>query len=385
MAEFESRIQRVRAALAEQHLDAVLITHPSNRFYLTGFTGEDIAPNESSGHLIVTATSASLVTGSVNVTQAEHQSPHVQVIRREGGWAKADAAVLKEAQATRVGYEADALLVSVYHGVAEEVRGDTRDIEWVAVDGLVERIRAAKSPAEVELIRKAFEITNAVFDEVAPTIRAGQTEREIAWKIHMSMVEKGAEGPAFPTIVAAGTHAARPHHEPGDRVIAEGEPIVIDMGARYHGYCADLTRTVCVGEPDEKLREVYPIVAQAVEEVLERVGAGVPGKRMDEAARSFIDSKGYGEAFSHGLGHGVGVRVHESPFIHKESEDILAVGNVVTIEPGVYLPEWGGVRVEDVILITENGIELLTTATKMTIDDQAPRLTGFTPTERGTA
>ncbi len=368
MTETEARVERVRSALADQNLDAILITHPSNRFYLTGFTGEDIAPNESSGHLIITASDAVLVTGSVNVTQAEAQSPHVRVIRREGGWAKADAGVVFDLGVSRIGYEADAMLEGVFRGITEELRERGREIEWVAVDGLVEKLRATKSPSEIELLRKAFEITNTAFDHVAQTIQAGQTEREIAWKIHVAMVELGAEGPAFPTIVAAGTHAARPHHEPGERVIAEGEPIVIDMGARYHGYCADLTRTVWVGEPDEKLREVYPIVAQAVEEVLERIGHGASGKTMDEAARSFIEGRGFGDAFSHGLGHGVGVRVHESPSMHKESEDTLATGNVVTIEPGVYLPEWGGVRVEDVVLITDDGIEVLTTAAKMTID-----------------
>lgn len=368
MTETEARVEQVRAALADQHLDAVLITHPSNRFYLTGFTGDDTAPNESSGHLIITGTEAILVTGSVNVTQAEAQSPHIRVVRREGGWTKADAEVLFDLAVQRVGYEAEAIIEGVFRGIGDELSQRDREIEWIAIDGLVEKLRARKSPSEIELLRQAFMITNTVFDQVAPTIRAGQTEREIAWKIHMAMVELGAEGPAFPTIVAVGTHAARPHHEPGERTIAEGEPIVIDMGARYHGYCADLTRTVWVGEPNDKLREVYPIVAQAVEEVLERVGSGMSAKAMDTAARTFIESRGYGDAFSHGLGHGVGVRVHEAPSMHKDSEDTLAPGNVVTIEPGVYLPEWGGVRVEDVLLITEDGVEVLTTAAKMSID-----------------
>ncbi|HRA32020.1 MAG TPA: M24 family metallopeptidase, partial [Thermomicrobiales bacterium] len=189
-------------------------------------------------------------------------------------------------------------------------------------------------------------------------------------KIHVAFVELGAEGPSFPTIVAAGTNAARPHHEPGNRVIRDGEPIVIDMGARYMGYCADLTRTVWVGEPNERLREVYPIVARAVEEVIERIHVGMTGKEMDAAARDYIASRGFGDAFSHGLGHGVGVRVHEAPSASRDSTDTLRAGNVITIEPGVYLPEWGGVRVEDVVLLTEDGVEVLTSASKMAIPDR---------------
>ncbi len=370
MSDASVRIDRVRDALAARGLGAMLITHPSNRFYLTGFTGEDIAPNESSGHLLITTGEAVLVTGSVNVTQAQAQAPHVRVVQREGGWSRADAEVIAASGASRVGYESQAMLDGVLRGIKDRLAESSHEVEWVEADGLVEEFRAIKSPDEVELLRKAFEITNAAFERVAPTIEAGQTEHEIAWKIHVAFVELGAEGPAFPTIVAAGTHAARPHHEPGDRIIREGEPIVIDMGARYRGYCADLTRTVWVGEPDDRLREVYPIVARAVEEVIERIHVGMTGKEMDAAARNYIASQGYGEAFSHGLGHGVGVRVHEAPSASRESADTLKAGNVITIEPGIYLPEWGGVRIEDAVLLTEDGVEVLTSASKKAIPDR---------------
>ena len=342
----------------------MLISHPSNRFYLTGFTGEDTAPNESSGHLFITPNDAVLVTGSVNVTQAEAQAPHVRVIKREGGWPQADANVIAELGVTCIGYEPQAMLVGVFHGISEQLKDKGHVHEWVATDGLVEQLRLVKSESEIALLRKAFEITCETFERVAPTIQAGQTEWDVAWRIHQTYVELGAEGPAFPTIVAAGTNGARPHHEPGQRVIQAGEPIVIDMGARYHGYCADLTRTVWVGEPDVKLREVYPIVAGAVEAALERTQPGISGRDLDAAARQHIEARGYGEAFSHGLGHGVGVRVHEGPSASKESEDILAAGSLLTIEPGIYLPEGGGVLIEDVVLITNDGIEVLTTASK---------------------
>jgi Xaa-Pro aminopeptidase len=368
VSETAERVQRVRQAMAEASLDAFMITHPSNRVYLTGFTGEDIAPNESSGHFFISADAAVLVTGSVNTTQAAAQAPHIRVVTREGGWAKADANIIEEMKPSRIGYEAHATLEGVFRGIQEELAERGVSVEWIPSDGIVEKFRAVKSPSEIEILRKAFQITSEAFDRVAPTIKAGDSEWDVAWRIHVAMVELGAEGPAFPTIVAAGTHAARPHHEPGERVIRKGEPIVIDMGARYHGYCADLTRTVWVGEPDSKLREVYPIVAQAVEEAIERMQPGMTGADMDAAARNYIDARGYGEAFSHSLGHGVGVRVHEAPSAMKESEDVLAPGNVITVEPGIYLPEWGGVRVEDVVLVTDGGIEVLTTASKMQID-----------------
>lgn len=360
MTEFEQRVAAVRDKFEAAGIDGILITHPTNRRYLTGFTADDTPPNESSGHLIIGKDRCVLVTGSVNVTQAEAQAPHVEVVNREPSWGACDARFIQELGIKRVGYEADAMLVSVFNGIQKALDEEGYDCEWVEADGLVEELRAVKSPSEIELLRKAFEITVETFERVAPTIRAGQTEAEIAWKIHQSFVELGAEGPAFPTIVAAGTHAARPHHEPGEAVIEEGQSIIIDMGARYQGYCADLTRTVWVGEPDERLKEVYPVVSQAVEQVFERLGSGMTGKELDAIARDYINRHGFGDAFTHSLGHGVGLRVHEGPSANKRSEDVLKPGNTLTIEPGAYFPEWGGVRVEDVVLVTEDGFEILT-------------------------
>lgn len=364
MTECKDRVDAVRRKFGDAGIDGLLVTHPTNRRYLTGFTAGDTPPNESSGHLIVSSTDLLLVTGSVNVTQAESQAPHVRVVNRDPSWAACDAEAIRQMGIHRVGYEAHAMLEGVFRAIGEAFKDVSYEFEWVAVDGLVEELRAVKSPGEIAAIKKAFEITNATFERIAPTIEAGQTEAEVAWKIYQSFIELGAEGPAFPTIVAAGTNAARPHHEPGTTIIAEGQPIVIDMGAKFNGYCADLTRTVWVGEPGEQLQAVYPVVAAAVEQVLERLSAGVSGSEMDAVARDYIDQHGFGEAFTHGLGHGVGLRVHEAPSFNKRSEDILARGNTITIEPGVYLPEWGGVRVEDVVLMTDDGFEVLTTASK---------------------
>lgn len=364
MTAARQRVEAVREKFASAGIDGLLVTHPTNRRYLTGFTADDTPPNESSGHLIVGSSDIVLVTGSVNVTQAEAQAPHVRVVNRDPSWSSCDAAIVQELGIHRIGYEADAIIEGVHRGIGDILRDTDHDFEWIPVDGLVEEFRAVKSSEEIALIKKAFEITSAAFERVAPTIEAGQTEAEVAWRIHQAFVQLGAEGPAFPTIVAAGTNAARPHHEPGETVIAVGQPIVIDMGAKFHGYCADLTRTVWIGEPDEQLKAVYPVVAAAVEQVFERLNPGLKGSEMDSVARDYIEKYGFGDAFTHGLGHGVGLRVHEAPSFSKKSEDVLQPGNIVTIEPGVYLPEWGGVRVEDVVLMTEDGFEILTTASK---------------------
>lgn len=368
MTEFEQRVAAVRGIFARRGIDGMLITHPTNRRYLTGFTADDTPPNESSGHLVVGDDRIALVTGSVNVTQAEAQSPHIEVVNRDPSWAKCDSHLIQELGMTKIGYESDAIVESVFRGISSQLADDGYEYEWVEADGLVEELRAVKSASEIALLRRAFEITTETFERVAPTIQPGQTESEIAWKIHQTFVELGAEGPAFPTIVAAGTHAARPHHEPGERRIEAGQSIIIDMGARYEGYCADLTRTVWVGEPDSRLRDVYPVVAQAVEEVFERLAPGVSCADLDSIAREYIETRGFGDAFTHSLGHGVGLRVHEGPSANKRSKDVLAAGNTLTIEPGAYFPEWGGVRVEDVVLITEDGFEVLTErATKLDI------------------
>jgi Xaa-Pro aminopeptidase len=363
---FEQRVAALRDSFEDAGIDGMLVTHPTNRRYLTGFTADDTPPNESSGHLVISREQIALVTGSVNITQAEAQSPHVRVVNRETSWAASNSELIQEFGISRIGYESDAILESVFRTIGDALARDDYRYEWVVADGLVETFRSVKSPDEIELLRKAFEITVETFETVAPTISAGQTEAEIAWRIHQTFVELGAEGPAFPTIVAAGTHAARPHHEPGAAIIESGQSVIIDMGAKYEGYCADLTRTIWIGTPDPRLQDVYPVVAQAVEEVFERLAPGVSCQDLDGIAREYIERHGYGDAFTHSLGHGVGLRVHEGPSANRRSKDVLVPGNTLTIEPGAYFPDWGGVRVEDVILVTEDGFEVLTTgASKM--------------------
>ena len=359
--------------MKERGLDGLVVTHPTNRRYLTGFTADDIPPNESSGYVLLSATQAALVTGSVNTTQAAAQAPHIDIVRREQSWGSHIATFVTESNLHRVGYEPNAMLEGVFRQANEKLVEDGFRVEWVDADDLVSELRMVKTDTEAALIRRAFEITCESFNEVSEQISAGMTEREIARMLENAMVDRGAEGPSFPIIVASGPHAARPHHEPGDRMIASGEPIVIDMGALFEGYCADLTRTVWVGEPDDQLAEVYGLVYRSNEAVIERAHIGSTGKELDSYAREVIDAGGYEEEFSHGLGHGVGLRVHEGPSASKNSSDVMAPGNTLTIEPGIYIEDWGGVRIEDVVLFTDGGFELLTeSARKLPI----PHVTG---------
>lgn len=360
MTEYLERVERVRAELAERGMDGLVITHPTNRRYLTGFTAEDIPPNESAGYVLLSADKIDLVTGSVNTSQATAQSPHVKVVKRGSGWAAHIADFITGEQLHRVGYEPNAMLEGVFRATTERLVEEGYRVGWVDADGLVDQLRKVKSESEIELLRKAFDITCEAFNEVSATIEAGMTELEVARALEEAMAVRGAEGPSFPTIVASGPHAARPHHEPGMRRIEAGDSIVIDMGARYEGYCADLTRTVWVGEADDKLREIYNLVSEANEAAIERAHPGVTGKELDSYARDHIKAGGYEHEFSHSLGHGVGLRVHEGPTASAGSEDVMEAGNTLTIEPGIYIDDWGGVRVEDVLLFTDTGIEILT-------------------------
>ena len=360
MSEFVERIERLRADLAEQGIDGLIVTHPTNRRYLSGFSADDIPPNESAGYVFISPDSQVLVTSSVNLTQARAQAPHMDVVLREKPFAHHIAEFIVETGIRRVGYEPNAMLEGVFRETNEQLVEQGYRVEWFDADGMVDKLRMVKSPSEIALLRKAFEITCEAFNDVAARIEAGMTEAQVALMLYNAMVERGAEGPAFPTIVASGPHAARPHHEPGPRVIQEGEPIVIDMGARYEGYCADLTRTMWVGEPDERLREIYSLVYDANEAVLERAHPGMTGKELDSFARDVIEAGGYGEEFSHSLGHGVGLRVHEGPSASKTAENVMDPGNTLTIEPGIYIEDWGGVRIEDVVVFTEDGYEILT-------------------------
>nr|HPL29442.1 M24 family metallopeptidase [Anaerolineae bacterium] len=230
--------------------------------------------------------------------------------------------------------------------------------------GWVEELRAVKSPDELALMRRAVAISDAVIAALPELLQPGMTEKQLAWRIESFMHEHGADEPSFPIIAAGGPNGAMAHAVPSERPLVPGEPIVLDLGARVEGYCSDLTRTVCIGQPDARFREIYAIVLQAQQTAEAGIKAGLLGKDADALARQVIVEAGYGEAFGHGLGHGVGLDIHERPGAGARSEDRLEPGMAVTVEPGIYLPGWGGVRIEDLVVVTEGGVEILSAATK---------------------
>jgi Xaa-Pro aminopeptidase len=361
------RLERLRNLMREHDLDAVLVTHPANRFYLTGFLAHDHGPGESAGHVIVSQQRAIIVTSPLEVENAGQQAPDVEIAstsREMPGLARNDAEILREISARRIGFEEGAI---TYKDAETIMTHAGEDIECIPCESEIAGLRTVKSPDEVEALARALRITDEAFEQVAPTIAAGETERAVAWRIEQAVREHGGEGLAFPTIVASGPNAALPHARASDRAIQEGEPIVIDMGAYVDGYCGDLTRTVWVGNPDERLKEVYPIVLNAQLAALEGLKAGKTGKEVDAIARDIIAEAGFGDRFIHSLGHGLGVEVHEAPSLSPRYDKPLPAGSVVTIEPGIYIPGWGGVRIEDVGLITEEGVRNFTTASKRAI------------------
>lgn len=356
------RLARLRATMAEAGLDTFLVSHPHNRRYLSGFTAEDAPPLDTAGLLIITTTGLSLLTDARYDIQAQAEVGDISIYTR-GARRTIDHVIdrLKETGARRLGFEAHHLIYSYY----EDIHAALPDVELVATRGLVDRQRTIKDAAEMALMRRAISISDQVFDEVSAQIRPGMTEKQVARMIEERMVELGAEGPAFHTIVAAGPNSAMAHAIPGDRPIGEREPIVIDMGARYHGYNSDMTRTISLGGHDAKFQEIYNLVLRSHLAAETAARSGLSGEAVDAAARDIIVAAGYGDQFGHGTGHGIGLEVHEPPRLAVASPDeTLDAGVVVSIEPGVYIQDWGGVRIEDLVLLSPGGAEVLTGARK---------------------
>jgi Xaa-Pro aminopeptidase len=237
-------------------------------------------------------------------------------------------------------------------------------VELVGVDGLVERLRVVKEPEEVERIREAAKVADAAFEELMAGGLVGRTERELAFELGADMYRLGASRPSFDTIIASGPRGALPHATPRDVEVKAGELAVIDWGAELDGYCSDCTRTVATGDPGAAAREVYALVLEAQKAGLDALQAGAAARAVDSAAREVIIAGGHGEQFGHGLGHGVGLEIHEAPRLSQRSDAVLEAGDVVTVEPGVYLPERFGVRIEDLVVVTDAGCEILTSITK---------------------
>jgi Xaa-Pro aminopeptidase len=357
-----ARLDRLRSLLDERGLDGIIITDPWNRFYLSGYTAEDHAPNESSGIAVIGSGVAAMFVSPNNTEWAASEATGFEIIGLKRPWTAGIANQIIMSGWRKVGFEDHAMLFSTHRELASSLAGT---VELLPIGGAVDDLRLVKDADELRTLERALAITDRVMTETIAALRPGMTERDVAWSSESAYRGAGADGVGFPTSVASGPHAARPHHSPGDRQIGLGEPIIIDMGARVGGYNGDLTRTVWLGEPSDRLKSVYNIVYEAHAMALAGLRSGLSAKEGDALARRVIAAAGYGDRFPYGLGHGLGLRVHEGPWMSTASDEILQSGQVVTVEPGIYLPGWGGVRIEDVVEITDTGCRVLTTAPKM--------------------
>ncbi|TME06664.1 MAG: aminopeptidase P family protein [Chloroflexi bacterium] len=355
----QEAISQLRTWMTEQGLDAFIVTQPQDRSYLSGWFNDDV---EGAGLLLVGKQQQMLFTNPLYQEVAENDAKGWQVTVPSSYeyW----AAIVKTAQEhgwQRIGFESAAITYAEY----EKLRSAGEGIFTVHpfVDSFVEKLRRVKRPHEIELLKRAIAITDATFTHLCSWIQPGMTEREIQWEILRYMIFLGADSQSFEAIVASGPHGSMPHAHPSERRIQQGELITIDMGARYKGYCADMTRTICLGEPSEpRMREIYGAVLVAMKTCEAGLFAGMACKAADALARNALDVAGLAEYYIHGTGHGVGLQIHEGPHLSPRSPDdmILLAGNVVTVEPGVYIPGWSGARIEDCVLIKENGVEVLT-------------------------
>jgi len=353
----KSRLEKLLARLGEKGLDGILISQPENRRYLSGFDG-------SAGFLIITKNRSILATDSRYTVQARSQAPEYEIFTVTsdiGGWFPGLAAGLN---IKKLGFEGGHLTFSLYRRLCDILGKGKTGLEFVPAEGIVEPLRAVKEPGEIELISQAAEISDAAMDYIREELRPGMTEIEAAWEIEKFMREKGSQPLPFDVIVASGPNSALPHAQPSARAIQEGEPIVIDIGARVGGYASDLSRTFCLGAPDDTYKKVYDTVLGAQAGAMAIIKPGMTGAEADQVARIIIEEGGYGEAFGHGLGHGVGLATHEQPRLGPNSPDELSDGMAFTIEPGIYIEGWGGVRIEDLVIMEQGKVRAISKAKK---------------------
>ncbi|MCK4273994.1 MAG: aminopeptidase P family protein [Dehalococcoidales bacterium] len=356
-----NRLQKLREKFAEKEIDAVFITQSENRRYLSGFDG-------TAGFLLITEKKAVLATDFRYIEQASREAPDFEILRIASNIADWFPGLVGDSGIKRPGFEAADVTFNFHRQLSDALKKKKVAARLVPVNSLVESLRAVKEAEEIDLIMKAVAITDTAFECIEGAIKAGMTEKQVAWELEKALRENGSQALPFEIIVASGPQAALPHARPSDRVINDGEPVMIDMGAKIGGYASDLTRTIYVGVPDDTFKKVYNTVLDAQTEAMSIIGAGMTGQQADNAAREIIDKAGYGEAFGHSLGHGVGLAAHELPRLGPGSEETLAEGMVFTVEPGIYLPGWGGVRIEDTVVMEQGKVRGLSQARKAKYD-----------------
>lgn len=350
-----TKLSGIRHYLKEENLDGLLITSPFNRRYITGFTG-------SAGIVLVTETDALFVTDFRYIEQAEREAANFEIIEHKGNIVAEIEKQRARLQINRLGFEAEHLTMAQYIDFKETIQA-----ELLVTKGVIEKMRQIKTDEEVEILRKAAKIADDAFEHILNYIKPGVREIEIANELEYFMRKQGATESSFDTIVASGVRSSLPHGVASEKAIEQGELVTLDFGALYKGYCSDITRTVAVGDVSDELRNIYDIVLAAQEKAVANIRVGMTGKEADALTRDYITEKGYGDYFGHSTGHGIGLEIHEGPALASRSDTILEKNMVVTVEPGIYIPQVGGCRIEDDIVLTENGNERLTMSSKQFI------------------
>jgi Xaa-Pro aminopeptidase len=345
------RLERMRQRMREENIDTFVVLRPENGRYLSGFSGGEAT-------LVITLERSFLVTDFRYIEQAKEQAPNFEIVKTGNDHFLTISEIGLQSQ--RVGFEGDFITYTDY----EKLKQAFAHSELLSLPSLVNNLRSIKDEQEISIIRRAVQIADQAFAEVLKTIEVGQTEEEIGLNLEFSMRRLGASGGSFEFIVASGVRGAMPHGTASAKSVQVGEFLTMDFGAIYQGYCSDITRTIFLGEPTEKHREIYALVLEAQRAGIRAVAPGQTGKEVDTVARKIIEDAGFGEYFGHGLGHSVGLAIHEGPNFNQREERVLEQGMVLTVEPGVYIPDWGGVRIEDMVLVTENRCEVLTQAPK---------------------
>ncbi len=346
------KLESVRTYLKDHEIDALLVTSSYNLRYMTGFTG-------SSGLALISQEDAWFITDFRYTEQASQQVKGYTIVEQEGSAAHEVNKQLEQANIQTLAFEEDYVSFATYQQYKRMF-----NIQLVPISGMMEDLRLIKTPDEIEILKDAAKIADQTFEHITQFIRPGMTEIEVSNELEMHMRSLGATSSSFDIIVASGYRSALPHGVASDKVIENGELVTMDFGALYNGYVSDITRTVAVGEISDELREIYDTVLTAQKLGVEHIRPGMTGKEADALTRDYITEKGYGEYFGHSTGHGIGLEVHEGPRLSVASDTVLTKGMAVTVEPGIYIPSVGGCRIEDDLIITENGNERLTTSSK---------------------
>lgn len=357
---FRERVSALRDKLADMAPDTIWVTQPENRRYLSRFRAVDTQLTESSGSLVINETDALLVTDSRYTTEAEKEAVDFEVVIHQKGLVEGFPGILEHLGTKILGFEEDFVTWGLHKELSKKLKKLSPPVRLTPLKGVVDKMREIKERAEIKAIEASADLMCQILAEVIESLEPGRTEKEVAWQIEGLAREGGAEDLAFPPIVASGPNGALPHAVPTERKLRLKEPIILDVGVKVDGYCCDMTRTIFLGTPGPKFKRIYRTVREAQLSALKEVSHGTETTLPDSIARQLIGDAGFGDYFGHALGHGVGLATHEGPRLGPQRPVELKKGMVVTVEPGIYIPGKGGVRLEEMVAIEKNGPRILT-------------------------